>query len=418
MPTNFKAPTASVLPSQPDKNKDDIKMEMYIEGFRSVRNVLAMYMDPENGLLVCLITHGIMNDEDYRRLNRDRPYEEINDDLIVNFIAPKIETHGKEFVDALVENNQDHIAKFIMSCGNNLDSEDRVLNDKELNLINNNMFCLVNLISPYRMEFLYRLVAKRCISDRQKGRIECRKELSMKVDELLTIMKRRRLRDFRNFKICLHDTMQNRIVEILERGGVVTVRIKLNAREDKQIIESKLIKLVTGYVDEEHEIDKTLTQEQVAVIKDLLKELEKLDIHLIGNAAWHSMAMFFMCEGSDSFKAFVRLSETGRLKEILETMYRCLLGLSDEKTRLIKTVSIVNHSERTDYTEENANRTIRKFSPIFRGYLVIMIPHIQKTIQNAIRFKLNIAIQMKVAMDAPGAQGTNYRPTQDERPRQ
>ena len=354
--TNFNTSVVSALPSQPDTNKDDVQLKMYIEGFRSVRNVLAVYMDPENGLLVCLITHGIMNDEDYRRLNRDRPYEELNDDLIVYFIAPKIETHCKNFLDALVENDQDHIAKFIMSCGIDLDSEDRVLNEKELDLINNNMFCLVNLISPYRMDFLYRLVSKKCITNRQKGRIECKSELPKKVDELLSIMKRRRLRDFRNFKICLHDTMQNRIVEIMERGGVVTVRIKLNARKDKQIIESKLIKLVTGYVDEEHEIDKTLTQEQVAVIKDLLKELDKLDIHLIGNAAWHSMAMFFMCDSNDSFEAFVRLSETGRLKEILETMYRCLLGLSGEKTRLIKTVSIVNHSERMDHTRSTASK--------------------------------------------------------------
>ena len=313
-------------------------------------------MDPENGLLMYLITNGIMTSDDYRRLDRSRPYEELNDDLIMNFIDPKIGTHCREFIDALVKNEQDHIAKFIMTCGNNLDSEDRVLNDKELNLINTNMFCLVNLISPYRMDFLYRLVAKRCITDRQKGRVEKWPEIPKKIDELLTIMKRRRLRDLRNFKICLHDTMQNRIVDIMERGGVVTVRIKLNAREDKKIIESKLIKLVTGYVDEEHEIDKTLTQEQVAVIKDLLKELEKLDIHLIGNAAWHSMAMFFMCEGSDSFEAFVRLSETGRLKEILETMYRCLLGLSGDESRLIKTVSIVNYSERMEHMNEFSSK--------------------------------------------------------------
>ena len=265
-----------------DGNENIASTVTYVEEFHRVKTSLVRYMDPENGLLMCLAAKGFINSEDYKRLDQIKQYEKLNDDLLVHFVTPKIGTHCKEFLDALVENEQDHIAKFIMSCGNNLDSEDRVLNDKELNLVNNNMFCLVNLISPYRMDFLYRLVAKRCITDRQKGRVESWQEAHKKTDELLTILKRRRFRDFQNFKMCLHDTMQNKIVDILERGGVVTVRIKLNAREDKKIIESELIKLVTVYMDEEHEIDENLTQEQVAVIKDLLKELEKLDIHLVG----------------------------------------------------------------------------------------------------------------------------------------
>ena len=353
--TNKKASAWSVgaqVQNKPVVEVNKVETKTYVEEYHKVKKLLARYMDPDNGLLMCLITNNIMGNHDYGRVDRNKPYEEINEDLIVNFIDPKIETHCKEFLNALVESDQDHIAKFIMTCGNNLDSEDRVLNDKELDLINNNMFCLVNLIKPYRMDFLYRLVSKRCISDRQKGRIECRKEFPKKIDELLTVMKRKRWRDFRNFKMCLHDTMQNRVVQILERGGVVTVRIKLNAREDKKIIESKLIKLVTGYIDEEHEIDKTLTREQVAVIKDLLKEFEKLDIYLIGNAAWHSIAMFFMCESSKSFKAFVEFFESGKLKEMLERMYHCLLGLSDDEISLIKVVSIIDQFKRVEYMDE------------------------------------------------------------------
>ena len=46
------------------------------------------------------------------------------------------------------------------------------------------------------------------------------------------------------------------------------MRVKLNNRTDKKVIESKIIKLVTGYVDESDEIDKTLTPEQVDFIKE------------------------------------------------------------------------------------------------------------------------------------------------------
>ena len=162
----------------------------------------------------------------------------------------------------------------------------------------------------------------------------------MKVDELLKIIKRRRYRDFRNFKVCLHDTMQHRLVDILEKGGIVTVRVKLHKREDRKVIESKLIALVTGYVDETDEIDKTLTPEQVDVIKEILRELEEFEIQLIGNSAWRSMAVFFQCKTEHSFIALERLYASGQLKVILKRLFGCLLQFQESQTELIKEISM------------------------------------------------------------------------------
>ena len=40
------------------------------------------------------------------------------------------------------------------------------------------------------------------------------------VEKLLSIIKRRRYRDFCLFKMCLHDTLQHKLADILEKGGI------------------------------------------------------------------------------------------------------------------------------------------------------------------------------------------------------
>ena len=134
--------------------------------------------------------------------------------------------------------------------------------------------------------------------------------------------------------------MQHKLVDILEKGGIVTVRVKLNERNDKKEIESKLIDLVTGYVDEDDEVDKTLTPEQVDLIKEILRELEEFDIQLIGNSAWRSIAVFFQCLTEHSFETFEQLYTSGRLKDILERLFRCLLQFKESQPELIKEVSV------------------------------------------------------------------------------
>ena len=114
--------------------------------------------------------------------------------------------------------------------------------------------------------------------------------------------------------------------------------MKLNEREDKEIIESKLIDLVTGYVDEVTEIDVNLTPEQVIFIKELLKELEKFDITLIGNSAWNSIAVYFQFKTVDSVDEFEFFYKSGRLKKFLERMFRCLLQIHMSDSELIQNV--------------------------------------------------------------------------------
>ena len=258
--------------------------EKFMNGFNKVFLSLMTYLDSENGLLECLTFHGVLTDTEYRQLVDISPNKERNGRLIMKYIKPKITDKCEEFVEALIDNEQEHIANHIMSSGL-YQGEDRLLTCEEIKIIDSDMFGLINLIHPYSKQFLYRLVSKSCITSTHKEKIESHEEFPHQVDELLTILKRRRYKDLRNFKQCLHATMQNKLIELCEMSGLVAISVKLRNRPDMSFIESALIAHLTDYVDKY--IEKTLTAEQKRFVADILKELERADIHILGTSAWH-----------------------------------------------------------------------------------------------------------------------------------
>ena len=334
------APSESVLP----RNQSTGDIQKYIQGYQSVRTQLAQYMDPENGLLLSLRGKGVLTETVYSGFDVTKPYKLLNEDLMI-FLTPKLETCCMQFIDALVENEQEHIAKFILTSGTNSD-DDRVLKKEEIRVINSNMFGLVNLIDPNRMSFLYRLLECECITDSHKDRVASCKEKDKKVDALLIILKRRRYKDFCNFKMCLHNTMQHKIVDILEKSGLVAVCVKLHEREDRQIIESKIIEMLTGYVNYREETIEQLSADQIKVIKDILEEMENSDwsIRVIGCAPWQSIAIYFQCESEQSYEGFKQMHRSGHLKNMLERVFNSLLNFPESGTELIKSVEIVETS--------------------------------------------------------------------------
>ena len=208
----------------PAELQDD-EIQKCIRGLEKVRSSIVDYLDPENGLLLCLQCSGVLEGKEYNKLDKSRSderksYVDINNDLL-NVISPRFDSCCIRFLKALDDNGQHHVVNYIMNGGIDMDTDDRVLTSDEIDIIDDNMFCLVNLINPHRMNFLYRLVKKKCITNRHKEKVEKWSETEKKIDELLRIIKRRSFKDFKNFKLCLHDTMQNKIVDILEKGGIV-----------------------------------------------------------------------------------------------------------------------------------------------------------------------------------------------------
>ena len=216
-------------------------------------------------------------------------------------------------------------------------------------VIDDNMFCLKELINTEKQDLLMKLVASNCIRTRHRERVMNFKPDEEKAYQLLIIIQRRRYKDFFNFLKCLRKTMQRNTVKVLEKGGVTEIKVQLlQNRSDKKNIEAELIRKLTGYVDEGGQSD--LSEDQKKIVDDLLAELEENDIHFIGTCAVtadsNSMSMFFQGKNKDQIELLKNGCESGSLKDTLESLFRALLDIPDDWPPLVKQVTVRNHSNR------------------------------------------------------------------------
>ena len=232
-----------------------------------------------------------------------------------------------QILRALIENDQTHIAKFIASSGENIHSPDRVLNEKEREAIDQNMFCLERLANTQGNAFLVLLVKKKCITANHKEWIIHWRMENKDIYQLFEIMKRRSHRHFTDFNSCLVGTGQKQIVEVLRKGGVVEITNYLKGienREDLDSIEKGIIEKLSGYVGNENGSE--LNKEQKNFIDKLIDLLNKTEneITFIGSFRTHSIALFFQCGTNYSQEWLLNFCKEDELKMELKTLYRKL----------------------------------------------------------------------------------------------
>ena len=303
------------------------------------------YIDPENGLLNRLYNQRIIDDSEVDILQKITPYQTLNGELLRR-IDIKINSISKQFMQALCQDDQDHIAKFIVTAGCETISNERLLPRELRKIIDNNMFCLKKLVDTEKLDFLMKLVAADCIRARHRDRVIHSKPED-KAYELLIILQRRRYKDFLNFMECLRKTMQNNIAKILEKGGVTEIKVQLlQERGDKRNIEAELIKKLTGYVGEDNA--SVLSEDQKTIVDELLAKLAENGICFIGTCldttSEGGLSMFFQAEKDDPCLFLKSGSESGSLKAMLETWFRFLLELPDSRHPLGIQVTTGKHS--------------------------------------------------------------------------
>ena len=320
-----------------------------VTGFKKVpRKDLEDYIDPENGLLERLGCHEIIGNQEINNFKQITPYQSLNGELL-RTIGMNIDSISKPFIEALCEDEQDHIAKFIATGGCKTDSDERLLPRELRKVIDDNMFCLEKLIDTEKRELLMKLVAANCIRSIHRDRVMNFKPDEEKAYQLLIIIQRRRYKDFFNFMECLRETLQRNVVKVLEKSGVTEVKVRLlQNRSDKRNIAAELVRKLTGCVDESNESG--LSEDQKRIVNELLKELEENDIHFIGTctitADSDSMSLFFQVENDDSNRLPEIECESGSLTDKLEKWFRVLLDIPDGWPPLVKDVTTGKHSNK------------------------------------------------------------------------
>ena len=205
---------------------ENCRSQDIIKGFKNVSKVdLEDYIDPENGLLDRLGDRRIIDSGEIHCLEKIKEYRSRNK-RILRKLKDNRQLIDKPFINALCEDNQDHIAKFIVTSGCETDSDERLSPRKLRTVIDYNMFCLEKLIDTEKRDLLHQLVRAKCITARHRDRV-IRSKPEIKAYELLIIIQRRRYRDFCKFIEC----QKKNIVNILEKGGVTEIKILL--QEDR-----------------------------------------------------------------------------------------------------------------------------------------------------------------------------------------
>ena len=315
-----------------EKYNDDINLDCttaadidtYINGFGNVFYKLGDYIDPLNKLSFRLANHKIITNEEAIRIEDLKPD---STNVILGKMNESLKKNSEnipKILMALIENDQTHIAKFIVSSGQNVRSPDRVLSEEERKAIDRNMFCLEKLVRPCSGDFLVLLVEQNCITDHHKSWINNRKDKSKDVYELFEIIKRRSFKHFSDFNCCLEGMGQKRIVDILRKGGVVEIMNHLKGvenREDLRIIEQGIIQKLSGYVD--HKTERKLTREQKSFIDELMVILNKKEnkIKFVDSFHTNSIALYFRCETNASQEWLVNFCKNGGLRKELKILY-------------------------------------------------------------------------------------------------
>ena len=317
-----------------------------IEGFKEVKSKgpdLEDYTDPENGFLNRLYNQRIIDNSEIEILQNIKPYQKLNGELLRR-IDIKINFISKQFIQALCQDDQDHIAKFIVTAGCETDSDERLLPRELRTVIDDNMFCLEKLIDTEKRDLLHKLVQTKCITSRHRDRV-IRSEPEDKAYELLIILQRRRYKDFFNFMECLRKTMQHNIVKILEKGGVSEIKVQLFKKLGDTNIIAELIKKLTGYADEDNK--RELSDDQRQLIDEVLADLKVEGIYFIGTCTSDnvtSMSVFFQGKTENPFPVLTSGCQSGSLKDKLEKLFRSLLKIPGSWPPLLKEVTMGKQS--------------------------------------------------------------------------
>ena len=160
----------------------------------------------------------------------------------MNECLKKDSKNGLPILKALIENDQTHIAKFIVSSGLNSKSADRVLAEVGKKAIAGNMFRSEKLVRPRVKDIVVLLVGLESITANHRNWIFDNERKD--VHYLFEISKRMSFRHYTDFLSCLYETGHTIILDVLKKSGVVEITSHLRGIEilpNRETIEKLII---------------------------------------------------------------------------------------------------------------------------------------------------------------------------------
>ena len=222
---------------------------------------------------------------------------------------------------AMIEDDQTHIAKFVVSSGKNTRSPDRVLKKEERDAIDQNMFCLEQLVRPQVNKYLVLLAGRKCITSHHKDWVINWMKENKDVYQLFEIMKRRSFKHLTIFNRLLIENGHTMIADVLERGGVAEITSclrKIKNSSARENIQRRIVEQLCGYVD--NETDNKLNEEQKIFVDKLVAHLYDNQIKFVRCYCTNNIALLFQCETDESQDWLIDYCKNDGLKTLYQTL--------------------------------------------------------------------------------------------------
>ena len=327
------------------ENPQPTDIAKYNEGFQNVRIELEDYIDPLNKLPVSFGKYGIMTSDEADEFDCTKPHAAR--DLLKKMNACLKQDSRKclLMLKALIDDDQIHIAKYIVSSGKNTRSPDRVLTKEERDAIDRNMFCLEKLVRPHVNDYLFSLAGLKCITGNHKDWVINWRDKNKDVYQLFEIMKKRSVKHLTIFNRLLIENGHTIIADVLEKGGVVEIISHLQGIKnptDREKIERGIVEQLCGYVDDDNK--NRLNEEQKLFIDRLIALLYEHQIRFVRCYLTNSICLYFQCETDKSQNWLVDFCKNGGLKSLYQILQPELTKVTNFDIDVNMTNSSKKHS--------------------------------------------------------------------------
>ena len=303
----------------------DAAMKQIRDGYTKIENCL----DPRYGMLDQLYEKEILSHETRKYISSYSNPEECSEKLLDLLLENgDIEKSLAGFKEILQKDHSWIYNKIWLDSKDIINPNNRPLSEDERRRIIPNNRCLVNLIDPYKHDFLSHLIEKDCItfSHFQKLTSMVKVNKTEMISELFTILLRRSFAHFQLFIQCVKYTLQHNIVQILQSNGVV-LAMQVNFKNDK--LEKHIAEVSTGTVKLD---DLDLDETNKKLVKNILESLEDRGLIIVGGACG-SVIVYILLLSMEVLSELDQLYKTKELETALitVTMLAVTLKINDNE---------------------------------------------------------------------------------------
>jgi hypothetical protein len=201
-------------------SEDDSSAKNPLGNIRKLRSVLCHMIDVHHGLLPVLRQAHVLDDDQINQIaNKPTPYSAT--DQLLDVIVELPRRKQKPFLNALFKTGQKHVNNYIVSSGRQPSANEEnwpLYGSDTCDHINVKWSELTETLDSVN-GLLDELLLAGCISREHQRSIESRETCVGKNEALLSILKRRSIRDYKGFIRCLKTSKQCQIVSLLESNS-------------------------------------------------------------------------------------------------------------------------------------------------------------------------------------------------------